>query len=212
MFLTHMVAQSLLNVAGTNNMKMKITLLALSSLSLSGCIATHSYVQKEVNTVQERLNQTNDKMFTLNLQVKTLQEQMKALPELARDAFVRALAAQKLAEGKFVYTATLSDNVASFKTGHYELNQFSKLYILGIVEKLRAENKNVYIEIQGHTDTHGSISYNKKLGLERAEAVRDYMASIGVPLNRMDVISYGKSKLVSTKDSENRRVVIQVMQ
>ena len=137
---------------------------------------------------------------------------MKNLPELARDAFARVIAAQKLAEGKFVYSVVLTDNVAHFATNKSNLNEQSKSFVTANVMKLLAENKNVYVEIQGHTDKTGSAEYNNVLGLKRAEEVRDYMASLGVPLHRMDVISYGEAKPISEKNSDNRRVVIQIMQ
>jgi outer membrane protein OmpA-like peptidoglycan-associated protein len=81
---------------------------------------------------------------------------------------------------------------------------------------LKAENQNVYLEIQGHTDSVGPEEYNFRLGLERAETVRRYLSESGIPLHRISVISYGEERPVATnktKDgrSQNRRVVIQVL-
>ena len=82
--------------------------------------------------------------------------------------------------------------------------------------RLKAENRNVYLEIQGHTDATGADMYNYKLGEERAEAVRRYLNAKGVALNRMSTISYGKSEPIDdnkTKDgrAKNRRVVVVVL-
>jgi outer membrane protein OmpA-like peptidoglycan-associated protein len=82
--------------------------------------------------------------------------------------------------------------------------------------RLKGENKNVYLEIQGHTDSTGADVYNYKLGEERAEAVRRYLNTKGVALNRMSTISYGKNEPVDsnkTKDgrAKNRRVVVVVL-
>ena len=131
-------------------------LVTAASMALSGCIATRSYVRKEVSEVQGQLNQTNSNVANLHSQVNIIQEQMKNLPELARDAFARAIAAQKLAEGKFVYTAVLTDNVAHFASNKHSLNNDAKTFVSASVAKLIAENKNVYVEIQGHTDKTGS--------------------------------------------------------
>ncbi len=83
-------------------------------------------------------------------------------------------------------------------------------------EKMKSDNKNVYLEIQGHTDSTGSKDLNKKLGEERAEAVRLFMNKSGVALNRMSTISYGDEAPVApnnTRDgrAQNRRVVVIVL-
>ena len=78
-------------------------------------------------------------------------------------------------------------------------------------------NENVYIEVQGHTDSVGSETYNEELGLERAEAVRRYLnMNQHIPLHRINVISYGESAPVTdnkSRDSrsQNRRVVLVVL-
>ena len=86
-----------------------------------------------------------------------------------------------------------------------------------LVNQLKADNKNVFIEIQGHTDSVGSDPYNMKLGEERAEAVRRYLSENGIPLHRISTISYGKSRPIAENTtkagrSKNRRVVIQVLE
>ncbi|GJL56497.1 MAG: hypothetical protein NPIRA02_36290 [Nitrospirales bacterium] len=48
--------------------------------------------------------------------------------------------------------------------------------------------------IQGHCDERGTEEYNLVLGVRRAQAVKDYLADLGVPPENMQVLSYGKSK------------------
>ena len=48
--------------------------------------------------------------------------------------------------------------------------------------------------IEGHCDERGSVEYNLALGQRRAETVRDYLVSLGVPENRVDTVSYGKER------------------
>ena len=60
------------------------------------------------------------------------------------------------------------------------------------------QNRGVYFEIEGHTDSTGDAAYNFRLGEERAMAVRDYIAKThGIALNRLNVISYGEDKPVA---------------
>ena len=50
------------------------------------------------------------------------------------------------------------------------------------------------IVIGGHCDERGTIEYNIALGERRASAVRDYLASLGIRVDRMRAISYGEEQ------------------
>lgn len=71
---------------------------------------------------------------------------------------------------------------------------------------------NYAITVEGHADERGTREYNLALGARRAEATKSYLASQGVPANRMRTISFGKEKPVAVCDdiscwSQNRRAV-----
>ena len=71
---------------------------------------------------------------------------------------------------------------------------------------------NYAITVEGHADERGTREYNLALGARRAAATKEYLASRGVPANRMRTISYGKEKPVAVCDdiscwSQNRRAV-----
>ncbi|MCC7320281.1 MAG: peptidoglycan-associated lipoprotein Pal [Rubellimicrobium sp.] len=73
-------------------------------------------------------------------------------------------------------------------------------------------NASYLIVIEGHADEQGTREYNVALGARRANAVREYLISRGVPGNRLRTISYGKERPVATCASEscwsqNRRAV-----
>ena len=55
-------------------------------------------------------------------------------------------------------------------------------------------NPNVSIQIEGHCDERGTTEYNLALGERRANAARDYLLKLGVPRNRLSVISYGEER------------------
>jgi len=54
----------------------------------------------------------------------------------------------------------------------------------------------VTVQIEGHTDERGSDAYNLALGEKRAGAAMKYMVTLGIPENRLSIISYGKEKPV----------------
>ncbi|MBS9722566.1 peptidoglycan-associated lipoprotein Pal [Tianweitania sp. BSSL-BM11] len=71
---------------------------------------------------------------------------------------------------------------------------------------------NYAITVEGHSDERGTREYNLALGARRAAAARDFLASRGVPANRIRTISYGKERPVAVCDdiscwSQNRRAV-----
>jgi peptidoglycan-associated lipoprotein len=73
-------------------------------------------------------------------------------------------------------------------------------------------NPNVRASIEGHCDERGTREYNQALGERRANAVRDYLLSQGVPASRLVTTSWGKERPVATGSNEeawaqNRRAV-----
>ncbi len=74
---------------------------------------------------------------------------------------------------------------------------------------------NVNVTIEGHADERGTREYNLALGDRRANAVRDYLTSLGVSGTRIKTISYGKERPeVAGSDAQswaqNRRAVTHV--
>jgi outer membrane protein OmpA-like peptidoglycan-associated protein len=120
------------------------------------------------------------------------------------------------AKHPFAYSVLMQDDSVVFRTNSAKLSDEAQKRLTEIADKLKSENQNVYIEIQGHGDTRGSKAHNRALGERRAAAVREYLAAQGVPLPRMTTISYGETRPKSTEataaaHAENRRVVLVVM-
>lgn len=73
------------------------------------------------------------------------------------------------------------------------------------------KEKNLQVRISGHTDSEGEADYNLDLSERRAQAVRDYLISKGVPANVITAKGFGESQPVADNDTEsgkaqNRRV------
>jgi peptidoglycan-associated lipoprotein len=186
--------------------------LALAGLSLGAC-ATKGFVREQVGDVNTKVD-ANQQQTNATLQGH--EQRMDQLDKNTREALERAEAAGKLAEGKFLYSMVLSDDSVKFPHNSADLSDEAKSRLTEFAQKLKTDNKNVYLEIQGHTDSSGSPAVNRRLGEERAEAVRRFMNEQGVALNRMNTISYGEDSPVAsnkTKDgrAQNRRVVVIVL-
>lgn len=61
---------------------------------------------------------------------------------------------------------------------------------------------NNKIVIEGHCDQRGTESYNMVLGERRANAVREYLVDLGIPSEKLQVVSYGKAKPFCTDQNE----------
>ncbi len=210
-----------------------IILLAVSGLT--GC-ATKSYVDKQVDKalvsgiglvrtqmegsisdLQKSVAEVKEDVGTAKSDVKELKEAVAEQKNLISEAIARAQEAGK-AKGKLLYEAVISEEAVSFGSHQSKISDDAKAAIDNFADILIKENKNVYLEIQGHTDSIGSAKYNLKLGQDRADAVRRYLhEKYDIPLHRMNAFSYGETKPVAPNDAEtnrakNRRVAIMVME
>lgn len=179
----------------------KLTLPTAVLCALAGC-ATRDYVDQSVARLEA--GQTEH------------ERQLTELSATSRQALERAGDAGVLAQGKFLYDVVLTDDGTTFATSEADLSESNQQRLRDLAEQLKADNRNVYLEIQGFTDATGAEDYNERLGLQRAEAVRHYLHSQGVALSRMATISYGEENPLasnSTPDgrASNRRVSIVVL-
>jgi peptidoglycan-associated lipoprotein len=58
------------------------------------------------------------------------------------------------------------------------------------------------VTIEGHCDERGTVEYNLALGERRAKAAYDYVVSLGVPVDRLKTVSYGKEIQVCNDANE----------
>jgi peptidoglycan-associated lipoprotein len=56
--------------------------------------------------------------------------------------------------------------------------------------------------VEGHADSRGTNEYNLALGERRADAVRNYVVSLGVPVDRMTIVSKGEEQPFCTQETE----------
>jgi peptidoglycan-associated lipoprotein len=59
------------------------------------------------------------------------------------------------------------------------------------------------IVIEGHCDERGTSEYNLALGERRAKAAQQFLNQLGIPDNRMTIVSYGKERPLETGKTES---------
>jgi peptidoglycan-associated lipoprotein len=182
---------------------------------------------RSLEETQERTRKNEGKIAEVDQKAQAAQQSANQANDAAAAASRAAVDARNDANSKFdtidknnrrlVYEVVLSEDSGNFKFGKAALPDEGKAKIDEMVAHLKQDPKNVFIEIEGHTDNVGDKMINQKLGLERAEAVQRYLyEQYQIPLHKMNVISYGEEKPIApnnTKDgrAQNRRVVIKVL-
>jgi peptidoglycan-associated lipoprotein len=197
------------------------------TLGVSGC-ATKTYVQEQVASaakvqdtkigeVQKQVEATQMDVTNLKKSDAMQTEQLAKLSDTTKEALARANEANKLANHSFLFEVTLTDDAVHFGFNRSDLSADAKAALDAFAKRVKDENKNVYIEVQGNTDSVGSEEYNVQLGQARAEAAMRYLAmQHGFPLHRLTAISYGEFKPIAdnkTADgrAKNRRVTLVVL-
>lgn len=169
---------------------------ALLVTTASGCLATRSWVQDQLNPVQAKLNNTDAKADTALTDLQNLH-----------------------LERKLVLDSSTGPN---FAFGSSALTADAKREIDGFFADLQGNDHEpaagrVYV-VAGYTDDIGSEDYNYQLGQRRAQGVAGYLiGNEGVEPMQVRVVSYGASHPVASNSTlagrrGNRRVEILVYQ
>ena len=184
-------------------------------------------VNRSLEETQERTRRNEGRIGEVDQKAQAAAQSAQQAGSAAQQAQQAAVEARNDANTKFdtidkaskrlVYEVVLSEDSGNFKFGKTVLPDEAKAKIDEMVAHLKQDPKNVFIEIEGHTDNVGDKLINDKLGLERAQAVQRYLyEQYQVPLHKMNVISYGEEKPIAPNKTkagraQNRRVVIKVL-
>ena len=220
-----------------------VSVLALAVAVAPAC-ASKKFVRTEVGNVnskvdtlsgsleetQERTRRNEGRITEVDQKAQAADQKAQAAAHSAQQANETASAARNTANEvgsrvesidkaskRLVYEVVLSEDEGNFKFGKTALPDTAKQRIDEVVSQLKQDPKNVYIEIEGHTDNVGPKAVNERLGLERAEAVKRYLyEQYQIPLHKMNVISYGEDKPIAPNKTkagraQNRRVVIKIL-
>jgi peptidoglycan-associated lipoprotein len=214
------------------------------SVAVAPACATKKYVRTEVGNVNSKVDTLSGTVEETQERTRKNEERIGAVDEKAEAAGRSATSARaaadaaaasakevdgkvaatnnrvnavELAARKLVFEVTLSEDQGNFAFGKTELPDAAKARLDQVVQQLKSDTKNIFIEIEGHTDNVGTPLINEKIGMERAEAVKRYLyEQHQVPLHKMNVISYGEDKPVAPNNkrdgrAQNRRVVVKVL-
>jgi outer membrane protein OmpA-like peptidoglycan-associated protein len=185
---------------------------------------------RSLEETQERTRKNEGRISEVDAKAGAAGQSARAANDAAVAANSAAVAANKVgteansrvdtidkASKRLVYEVVLSEDQGNFKFGKTVLPDEAKQKLDAMVAQMKQDPKNIYLEIEGHTDSIGAPATNEKIGLARAEAVKKYLyEQYQIPLHKMNVISYGQEKPIAPNKTkagraQNRRVVIKVL-
>lgn len=186
-------------------MNMRVTRVAaltagLIGMGLAGC--TQFVKQSDFNLAIQQLQQRQDSQ---QQQIDELKQQMQA--QFSKyDAQITSM------QGRVSI-----DTVAHFAFDSATLNEQDKPGLQDFAETISKYHPNVLITVEGFADPAGSRTYNKNLGMQRANAVRDFLVTSGLSPDQVRAVSYGEDANRQVVDgathdlgSKNRRVSLTV--
>lgn len=133
----------------------------------------------------------------------------------ARVAVDTAKPSQPIAEKPAAAAAPVSDVVLHFEFGKSNLTDEARGQLMTAVASLKT-NESVSFALEGHADWVGTEKFNGRLGLARAETVKQFLCDqFNVPTDKISVVSYGENKPAASNATPegralNRRVLIKV--
>lgn len=155
-----------------------LTLGAATMLVLAGCT---NYVKKtDFDAAIAKLQATD----------QSLQQQIDALSQDMKTHFAKYDTEITAAAGRINV-----DNIAHFAFNKTTLEDQDKAKLDEFAKVMRAHHSDALVTVEGFADPAGSTSYNKRLGKERADAVRNYLVNqAGMPATQVRAVSYGEAK------------------
>jgi outer membrane protein OmpA-like peptidoglycan-associated protein/uncharacterized protein YidB (DUF937 family) len=116
-----------------------------------------------------------------------------------------ALAALKPGFSAADLTSALNLEIINFSTGSAQIPDSSILFLNKAADVIKTAPSTMSLEIGGHTDNVGDPAANLALSQQRADAVRNYLISRGVPSDQLVAKGYGDTKPVASNDTDEGR-------
>lgn len=105
--------------------------------------------------------------------------------------------------------------VLSYQNNSTELTKYSQKRLTMIGEYLKEDAELDLVLLDGYTDSYGGRWNNEQLSIQRANEVKVYLTSLGVPEERIAITGHGEKRHVAPNDTrenraQNRRVVVRL--
>lgn len=140
---------------------------------------------------------------------------LRAQAEAARRAAAAKATAGKKAALESLKRIKLGSG-ATFATGSSRLSAAGRAELDGLAAKIKKVGSGLQsVVVEGHTDSRGAAAFNQRLSQQRANSVKSYLATKGIPAAKITAKGFGESQPIATNETatgraENRRVIVKV--
>jgi outer membrane protein OmpA-like peptidoglycan-associated protein len=181
---------------------------------------TKAQLDKERDEAKRQKEKSSEEIARQKEEVAKTKEQLAAEKKARMDTEKRLSAAMaslsevaKIKEEKRGVVITMSGEVL-FASGKYELLPIAQNKLTDVAKALKDQGFK-HILVEGHTDSRGSASNNETLSQHRADAVRSYLVSQGIPSDKITAQGIGEARPIAPNTTaegraNNRRVELVV--
>lgn len=180
-------------------------------------LAQQTYDQRQQQELRKAQTKAALAQNQLATQSSELEKERTAHAAAERRAAAALASLSELARVKEEARGTVMtlDGSVLFVTGKSELLPIAREKLDAVAKALTELNSGETVLIEGHTDSQGSDSANLALSQARADSVREYLISRGVPQDKVRSIGRGEQQPIASNDTaegraNNRRVEIVV--
>jgi len=172
-------------------MKKKLLLGVALLAILTGCGQ-----QPELNVNADQNNTAQSQSQPQSVQNQVEQNKQATEEDLTDTTAVKVTDESNEINQNQQVAAILSKNVVHFDFDKYNIRPDQMPIVKAVANILKDIKGNYTVRIEGNCDEWGSDEYNYALGLKRAKSVKDALVDLGVDVNKLTIISYGKSNPV----------------
>src|SRR5262245_25656322 len=171
--------------------------------------------QTAAQNAQQAADRANGAATTAQNAAQAAQRQADTANQAAQQASNRINGIETKISNLDTYTESETQTI-TFKTSSAVLSDEAKATLDRIASSISSQKSGYLIELQGHTDSRGSATYNDALSQRRAQAALRYLVSKNVPLFRVSIVGLGKESPVADNKTragrdQNRRVEVRVL-
>ncbi len=175
-------------------------------------------IDEQATRVEEQATRVDKQLGEVGGRVTKLETSVDEFGNIARTAATKADEAMARADEVSTrvsralgarYQRKLVETIhVQFGLDRADLTDAAQTALAELIKEL-AENPALTVDLEGYTDSTGSVQHNLQLADRRAEAVRRFLVAHGVDLSRINWIGMGELK--GPERAKNRRVTVRLM-
>ena len=216
-----MAGQALSQTARMMEAEAEAAKQARTAAEKQALIGEGAVLAAELGATSEKLAQTESRLARTESELESTRAQLKRANAQASSLSAQSMAMKEQLSAAMGQMATYSEtdrghvvslSGTAFASGKSELTTDAK-YVLAKLAGLLLTKPKMTLTLEGHTDSTGEEEFNRKLSLDRANAVEMFISEMGVDSGSMNAEGFGPDRPIAPNDTiggraKNRRVDI----